>query len=98
MKHAATAKITLPAMTINGIEHVAQTCTVMGHLTTEHAGSSYGQPVFVGLDVEAPAFADVAFGPADVDHVSLGVDIDHLDDATGERLIRAARHCGFRIA
>ena len=52
-----------------------------GEMTTEHAASSYGQPVAV--------FGDVAYGPAEV---SALVALD--DDA---EMIEAARRAGYQI-
>lgn len=49
--------------------HFQQNRVETGVLTTEHAASRYGQPVFVAFDGRA-------YGPAEIEAVSLGMDLE----------------------
>lgn len=53
----------------NAYGHFPKNRVETGVLTTEHSASSYGRPVFVSFD-------GLAYGPADLESVSLGMDLE----------------------
>lgn len=94
MKHEAHAYGMTAPVTRNGITRVAQNVLIEGVLTTDHAASSYGIPVFVShRDGEV-------IGPADNFEISISVDVDHLgeDDGVWSTLAAAARRAGYNVA
>ncbi len=57
--------------------HFAKNRCECGVMTTDHPASSYGLPVFVATDGRA-------FGPAEVEAVSLGLDVDLFGEDVSE--------------